>query len=132
MTAFNPGTPLHAAASFTLAGAPGKYDASPPAAVWSSSNSADVFSNQVDDPEAGTSSVDIDGSANSTGATSVYTCTVDADRGKGKQVFAVVSEEVQWTDTVDIEVDGGSITLANPAVATAAQAAKHAAGTTAA
>lgn len=131
MTQFNPGTVLHAAASFTLAGAPGKYDPAAPAAVWSSSNPADVFSNQVDDPEAGTTSVDIDGSANSTGATSVYTCTVDADRGKGKQVFAVVSDTVEWTDTVDIEVDGGSITLANPAVATAAQAAKHASGKTA-
>lgn len=128
MTDFNPGTVIHAAATFTLAGAAGKYDPTAPAAVWSSSNVNDKFSNQVDDAEAGTSSVDIDGSANNDGDTSIYTCTVDADRGRGKQVFAVVSETVTWKNTVEIDVDGGSIALANAAVATAKQAAVHAAG----
>lgn len=111
MTQFNPGTKLTAVCTFTKAGVPGKFDG---AAVWSSNNAKDVVT-QVDDPANGVSTATIDGSANATGDSSVFTCSADADLGKGKVNVSATSDTAEWTDAVDIEADGATIAMSQPA-----------------
>lgn len=110
----NPGTVVTAIAVFTKSdpaggpATPGKWDGP---ARWSSSNGKDIVSPAVDDLVAGTSTVTVDGTANSTGDTTVLTVAADPDLGKGTQVLSATSETIEWTDTVDVEADGVTITL---------------------
>lgn len=118
----NPGTVVTVAAQFTLAGAPGKFQ--PPSSCVSS-NAKDKVGAPTDDGAAGISSSDVDGSANATGDSSIYTVTGDGDLGKGVATLSGVSEQVDWTDTVDIEADGVTVAINQLVPSTPAQAAKH-------
>lgn len=111
MTQFNPATKITAVCTFTKAGGPGKFQG---AAVWTSTNAKDVIT-QVDDADNGVSTATIDGSANATGDTSVFTCSADADLGKGVSNVSATSDTAEWTDTVDIEADGATIAMSQPA-----------------
>lgn len=109
----HPETPVTAIARFTFAGAAGKFQAG--TVKWSSDNAKDVISLGPDDPDAGTSQIALDGSANVEGDKSVISVTADADRGKGDVEIAASAEVIEWTPTVDIVADGVTIELSQPA-----------------
>jgi hypothetical protein len=105
----HPETPVTLVAAYTLAGAPGKFQAGTD--KWSSSNPKDVLGTPVSDADAGTTQVSLDGSANSTGDTSIGHVTADVDRGKGDKELAGDSEQIEWTDAVDIVADGVTVSI---------------------
>lgn len=120
----NPGTKVTVVAQFTLAGAPGKFQ---PPSTCISSNPKDIVAIPVDDGAAGSASTDVDGNANGTGDSSIYTVTGDGDLGKGVSTVSGdnSADPVEWTDTVDIESDGVTVNITQLAPSTAAQKSKH-------
>lgn len=129
MTQFNPKTPVIAVAKFTLGGGPGKFKAG--SCVWSGatqdgSPSTDVIT-QVDDPENGVSTATIDGSSESDGNVSTFTCTANGNVGGGDpSLVSATSDPAEWTAAADIEADGETIGMSQSAPATRAQTAVHA------
>lgn len=108
----HPESPGKATATFALAGAAGKFQG---AAAWSDAGGKAVFSNQVDDADAGTSSADVDFSAYADGESTKLHVEADADRGIKVKPLGVDSEQLDFSVTEDIVADGVAIAVSQAA-----------------
>jgi len=108
----HPETPVTVEADFQLAGQPGSFDGTP---TWTSNNAKDTLSDQQNDAGAGTSTISLDGSANSNGDTSIIHIEADVDKGRGVQTLTADSELLEWTDTVQVVADDITIKVSQVA-----------------
>lgn len=104
----HPETPVHASANFTFRGNKGSFQG---AAAWTDKGGKGVFSNQVDDPTAGSSTVDVDMSAYADGENTSLHVEADGDAGPGVTMVPGDSEQLDFKSSVQPISDGVNVAV---------------------
>lgn len=98
----NPKSPVLVRARFTLGQGPGSFDGTP---TWRLDGPGTIVA-QRDDPAAGTTEIDVDGSTAVTGDTTNFHVEADADKGTGVQTLAADStDDAEWDTGQQIVAD---------------------------